>query len=243
MHALIEAGLITHVDGGQRSEHLIRLQGDPAKPYYWESGRDQIDRIVKRALTAASQGGVDRLALFAMVPIPLLAYLGACIGSKLGVTVFDRHRDDVGSDSWTWRTPDREATVFEVVAGGEDPEARDVVAQIAISGSATAGVLPDTFAGLPRIELHPSQGDGRAGLVESEADLAAAVRAWTDLLAKTETLYPKIERLHVIAAVPASVAVNMGRQRMRGAHPDLVIYELNDKEYIPTPPITDPEDD
>lgn len=243
MHAMIEAGLITHVDGGQRNEHLIRLQGNANKHYYWDSGRDQIDRIVKRALTAANRGEVDRLALFAMLPIPLLVYLGACIGSTLGVTVFDRHRDDVGSDSWTWRKPDRESTVFEIVEGEEDSEAREVVAQVAISGSATAGALPDVIAGLPRIELRPSHGDARVGLVESEADVTAAVRAWTDLLAKIETLYPKINTLHVIAAVPASVAVNMGRQRMRGAHPDLVIYELNDKEYIPTPPITDPEDD
>lgn len=242
MHAMIEAGLITHVDRGQRNEHVIQLQGSPRKSYYWEAGRDQIDDIVRRALVAAAKGEVERLALFAMAPIPLLVYLGAALGSKLGTTVFDKHRDDTGSDSWTWRQQKGEATAFEVVEDEEDPEATEVVAEVAVSGSATAGSVPPEIAGLPRIRLRPAKGGGRAGLVESEEDLAAVVRAWTDLLAKAETLYPKVKTLHVIAAVPVSVAVSMGRQRMRGAHPELVVYELDQKKYIRTPPITDPED-
>lgn len=243
MHAMIDARLVTHVDGGQRNEHLIRLQGAPNQSFYWDSGRAQIDRIAKRALIAASSGKVERLALFAMAPIPLLVYLGSRLGSKVGITVFDRHRDDVGSDTWSWRKPERGPTAFEIEASEGDSHATEVLAQIAVSGSASAGILPTGIEALPRIRLKPLGGEGRVGLIESEADLDAAVRAWTDLLAKVESLYPKVRTLHVVAAVPASVAVHMGRQRMPGAQPDLVVYELEKKNYNPTPPITDLEDD
>ena len=240
MHALIEAGLITHVDGGHRNELTIKLQGDPSKPYFWESGRDQIDTIFGRALTAAEAGKVERLAVFAMTPIPLLVYLGSRIGSKLATTVFDRHRDDTGSDSWAWRSTDHEPSSFEIVDDREDPEAAEVLAVVTISGSAKRGILPESLSALPTIRLEPADGDPRPGLVESAADLGSAKKAWTDLLARVETRYPSVQRLHVIAAVPASVAIHMGRERMRDAHPELVVYELLDGNYVATPPITDP---
>jgi len=239
MHALIEAGLITHVDGGHRNELTIKLQGDPSKPYYWESGRDQIDTIFGRAVMAAETGKVERLAIFAMTPIPLLVYLGSRIGSKLATTVFDRHRDDAGSDSWAWRNSDHKPSTFEIMEGQEDPQALEVLTVVTVTGSAKRGVLPEGLSALPTIRLQPADGDPRPGLVESVADLKSAKKAWTDLLAKIENRYPAVQRLHVIAAVPASVAIHMGRERMRDAHPELVVYELLDGNYVPTPPITD----
>lgn len=241
-HALVEEGLVAHVDGGLRSDVVVSLPPDLTKEYAWQFGRDQIDDAVKRIRRTIEGGADPDLSVFAIAPIPLLMYLGSALDDTSNVRLFERHRDDSAANAWAWRSGEtRAARTFELTIPTDD-STDALVVEVAVSGTARVGQRPAAVRGLPVARMEVAAVDPAPGVLATHADLDAAVAAWRQVLARIEMQCPHVRTLHVIAAVPASLAVNMGRSRMRGAHPDLVVYELVDGAYIPTPAITDPKD-
>lgn len=239
-HALAEAGLIVHVDGGHRADVLVRLPGDLTRSFVWDAARAAIDEGVLSLARWIEGGAESDISIFALAPIPMLVYLGACLDDVASVRVFDRHRDERDSDAWAWR-PDRDSrTEFTIAVQQEGAVEDGIVVEVAVSGDARAGRLPPELHSLPRIRIEPTTGLPRPGLIETLADLESATQAWANLLAQVERQWPGRRTLHVIAAVPASLAIRIGQRRMRDVHPDLVVYQLVGQEYVSTPAITDP---
>lgn len=68
-------------------------------------------------------------------------------------------------------------------------------------------------------------------LISTRAALEEFGRAWREALARIENDLPDVRKLHLIASVPAPVAIAMGRYRMRTAQPTMVVYQLTDEGY------------
>lgn len=51
------------------------------------------------------------------------------------------------------------------------------------------------------------------------------------LLSELEASHKNLRRLHVLAAVPVSAAVALGRVHDANVHPDLVVYDRIDGQY------------
>jgi hypothetical protein len=241
-HSLIEEGLIAHIDHGQRGDVVVTLPEDLTHEYAWKYARGQIDAGVRRVRKAIDLGADADLSVFALAPISLLVYLGAVLDDTSTVRVFDRHRDDHAAHAWTWRRTSQVPTLEFDVTVPDDAAADAVVVEVAVSGTARVGKLPADIVTLPRARMELCGQTPRTGVLETRADLAAATDAWARTLSEIERKCPSARTVHIIAAVPVSLAVNIGRRRMRGTHPEFVVYELNDGTYVPTPPITDPED-
>src|ERR1700754_3043108 len=79
---------------------LSQLEGsDEAESFRAETCK-RIDREIDRLKTGPLKR-VPRLAVFAIAPMSLLAYLGASIGDKIPTLLFQRHRGlEVGA--WRW---------------------------------------------------------------------------------------------------------------------------------------------
>lgn len=241
-HALVAEGLVAHVQDGMRSDVVVRLPADLTKGYAWQFGRDQIDAAVVRIRRAIDSGADADLSVFAIAPIPLLIYLGSALDDASTVRLFERHRDDTAANAWVWRQGVKRAARDFDLAVPEDESTDALVVEVAVSGTARVGELPPGIRQLPRARLQVAGIAPAPGVLETLADLDAASAAWRQLLAQVEGRCPAVRTLHIVAAVPASLAVNIGRARMRGAHPDFVVYELVDGVYAPTPTITDPKD-
>lgn len=241
-HSLIEEGLVAHVDHGQRGDVVVMLPKDLTEDYAWKYARHEIDAGVRRVRKAIELGADADLSVFALAPIPLLVYLGSVLDDTSTVRVFDRHRDDQAANAWAWRrTVEAPAPEFDITVP-DDAAAHAVVVEVAVSGTARVGKLPADIEELPRARMELRGKTPRTGVLETRADLAAATEAWARTLSEIERKCPSARTLHIIAAVPVSLAVNMGRRRMRGTHPEFVVYELNNGTYVPTPPITDPQE-
>jgi 5-methylcytosine-specific restriction endonuclease McrA len=237
--ALIDAGLVLHVEDGSRGDVVIDLDGDLTPRYAWQLGRDRIDKVLKKLCDAAATASQqpDHIAVFALAPIPLLVYLGARLDDTTTVTVFDRHRGQADR-SWCWPDPAAEGPRFEVNADNPpDRAANDVVATLNVSGTVRDKNIPAGLSNWPGIGLHPVDTTPQPGLIGSERCLETATTAWRELLARVEATWPNTERLHLLAAVPASLAVRLGSHIMRTAHWDTIVYQLTDRGYIATPPI------
>ena len=86
---------------------------------------------------------------------------------------------------------------------------------------------PEELQQLPTLRLRAAGGP-RIPLIRSRADLHEFVAVWREALQTIEERLPRVRRLHLLAATPVSASIELGRHRMRHAHPEFVVYQLVD---------------
>lgn len=231
--ALVEANLFVHVEDGWRGDVEIRFDGDLSATYAWDLAKAQIDKGLRRLSDDAQRSAnpPDHIAVFALAPIPVLVYLGSRLDDKLTIQVFDHHRGRT-TGAWCWGQQAGEPVLFGVHTDNvRDITVTDVVAALSVSGTVRDKHLPEHLKGLPTITIEPVGVTPKPGLIDSEATLHLAAAAWAELLGKVEALWPNAQRIHLLAAIPASLAVRVGGHRMRDAQADLVTYQLTQGGY------------
>jgi hypothetical protein len=231
--ALVEANLFVHVEDGWRGDVEIRFDGDLSATYAWDLAKAQVDKGLRRLTDDAQRSAnpPDQVAVFALAPIPVLVYLGSRLDDKLTIQVFDHHRGRT-TGAWCWGEPTGEPVLFDVRTDNlHDTTVTDVVAVLSVSGTVRHKNLPEPLRGLPTICLEPVGVTPQPGLIDSEATLHLAAAAWAELLGRVEALWPNAQRIHLLAAIPASLAVRVGGHRMRDAQADIVTYELTQDGY------------
>ena len=103
---------------------------------------------------------------------------------------------------------------------------------VGVTAPIDADLIPSELAGFPIISLRPAQPAG-TDVIAGPLGLAVFSSAWRKTLASGESLFPKTKLVHVIAAVPAVAAIEMGRAHMRDAQPPLAIYQRTaDATYV-----------
>lgn len=237
--ALVDSNLVAHVQDGWRSDIIIALDDEPSTEADWLRGRSQIDRGLESLARGINEGAIDHISVFALTYIPWLVYLGARLDDVLSVEVFEKHRGG-GNRAWCWLDAAGGPREFDSTVTGEDADtATDVLVIANLTGTVSESRIPTDLKVLPRVVLAPVGATPAAGLLRTKADLKAASDEWMRLLGQVEAHWPAATRLHVIGAIPASLAVRMGMHRMKTAHAELVVYHRSHDRYLPTPPITD----
>lgn len=225
--ALIEARRAPYSVDGRQIRIEIDLTDPESELWVWQRGCQRIDEAVARLEADTSGGAVDHVSIFALAPIPLLTYLGHRLDDKYGVEI--HRRDRVDSDTaWCWPKDKKPDTEFTTSIDDSEPDAGEAVVLVSVSGTVTRDRIPLDLAKLPVLELHPDGALPSLDAIGSRADLERFSVAWRELLALVEQRLPQARTLHVLAAVPAPAAVNMGRYRVRGVSPALVMYQRTD---------------
>lgn len=199
---------------------------------YWQAARAAIDEVIDHKLKAAvGREDVRHLSVFAFARLPLLVYLGSKIDDTFEVSIFQRHRHD---ESWDWS--DGQPVAFAVEAAGNLAE--EAVLILNVSGTISAGEIPEAVAGLPRYVLSPIATAPDKDLITSRETLVAFAIELRRLLSSLEVPAKTVRRLHVLAALPLSAAVALGRVHHAGVNPNLVLYDRADGRYAPVLEIT-----
>jgi hypothetical protein len=68
-------------------------------------------------------------------------------------------------------------------------------------------------------------------VINSASTLEEFTSVLRQLLSELEASHKAMQRLHVLAAVPVSAAVTLGRVHDANVHPTLVIYDRTDGQY------------
>lgn len=203
----------------------VDLPDAETNEWSWPKAAENLDRAVERVAEAVAAGDCEVVAVMALAPIPVLTYLGSRLDDKTEMIVFPRRRtDDVASWSWPADTT-REPVKFLVSAGRPNPATSDVCLLVNVSGTISGEFLPEPLREAPRFVIEPNGATPSPDLIASRADLASFAGAWRDALASIEASWPNVLRVHVLAAVPLTAAIAMGRHHMRDVHPDLHLYQ------------------
>ena len=203
---------------------------DETSPDYWQHAAAQIDRVIDHKLRdEVTSGTVDHVSVFAFARLPLLVHLGSKLDDTFATDVYDSHRT---TGSWEWPTAEAAAR-FDTSAPANPSDADEAVLILNVSGSIADKEVPTALAGLPRWTLELANATPSPGPLRSAADLARFSVAVRDLLAEVERQAKQTQRLHVLAALPLSAAVELGRVHDAHVHPRLAVYNRADGVYAP----------
>lgn len=222
--ALRRAGLTGMGADTRTGAFEVDLRHDERSSWTWDASKKAIDEAVARAQEAIAAHDTAVLSVFAIAPIPTLVYFGAALDDKIETRLFPRKRgDDV--DVWTWPETSGKAQSFDLhVCDDGSPDVLDVVALVDVTATVDESRIPQELETAPIVRLAVA-GDPGPDALASPTDLDAFARGWRDLLSKVESRWPALQRLHLIAAVPTTAAITLGRHRMRGVHPTFVVYQ------------------
>ncbi len=208
---------------------LTKLAGErEGSLRYWEDAKALINEVIDGPLTdGVRRGEIRHVSLLAFARTPLLVCLGSRLDDAYEVAVFQRRRD---SQSWEWA--EGPAIAFAIT---EPPatDAGEAVLVLNVTGTIQPGELPADLAAFPRFMIDPVSVMPFPDLVSTRQTLLNFEAAVRELLARVEAGHKGIRRLHVMAALPISGAVALGRARDATVHPALLVYHRSDGRYLP----------
>jgi hypothetical protein len=207
---------------------------DEAQDYYWRAGAEAI-RLKTETLYEQTfeTGPVRHVSVFALGPIPLLVLLGTRISDKVPATLYQRHR---GTEDWKWKERGELVSyATRIIRRGSDQTA--VALLLSLSGRIRKNDLPtgidDRFT-VREIKIVGVEPTPRF------LDLEESLRAFRDEFMRTirsiVASHPGLERIHLFPAVPAPVAVAVGRELMPKRDPAVLVYDYDKRGggFIPT---------
>lgn len=212
---------------GERDVVRIDLNSVPEEPTdaYWSTARRTIERESSRLHSGVFEGGPARhVSVFAIAPIPLLVFLGRLISDKVPSTLYQRHRS---SQEWRWKDSGPVIDfVTRSVQTGSDPT--KVALVMSVSGRVPASDLaPHVDADFTVYELSPRGCEPGLQLLGREDSLRACQAAFLGALRHIVTNHQGATQLHLFPAIPAPVAVMVGRDLLPKRDPTVVLYDFN----------------
>ncbi|WP_197410635.1 SAVED domain-containing protein [Arthrobacter sp. EPSL27] len=239
--ALRHEGLTGMGEDTRNGYFEIPLPDPESAVWSWARAEELINKTVARVFEAIGAEDTSVLSVFAIAPVPVLIYLGSRLDDKTETVLHRRRREDA-VDTWAWPPAGAMAThpafvVEEMPMPGVASVAdavEGVVVLVSVSARVNPERIPNALAGMPVWELRPETPAPGPDLIGSRAALSAFAESWRGALSLLEATYPNASKVHLIAAVPNTAAVAMGRHHMRVAQPDLVLYQRNsDGSYEP----------
>lgn len=196
---------------------------------YWS----MLARTTRTKFNDIFKNGTNRrdykhVSLFALAPIPLLAYLGSLIGDIESVDLYQKHR---GKSGWKWKD---ESDNFRM-------EHYRVVNPVKHNAKAKNAILISISGMVDRKKVLELIGKDcnlyeiaavKTGLdfLSSRLKLEMFCREYRQLLGNIRDMNGHNKELHLFCAAPSPVAVECGRAVLPKCDPPLRVYDFNKRK-------------
>jgi len=194
--------------------------GDIGTKNYYES----IAKDIKNKVSAAfSSEEIKHVSVFALAPIPLLAYLGHCLSNKVKTELYQRHRTT--PETWKWPKKQGESQFeFKKIKNAKNKE---VALIIELSGSIGLSDLPKKIAGNSNVyRISLKQETPTPTFLKSKKTLNNFKNIY-QLAIRTINKEKKPKTIYLFPAVPAPIAVLCGKELLKKIDPDILIFDNN----------------
>jgi hypothetical protein len=197
---------------------------DRADTTYWRAACSAIDADIDRLKnTKPRENRTLRLSVFALGPIPLLIFLGSKLNDKQDVDIYQRHRLP---ETWTWNEGPGDA---RFVTRQLTNEGEKVALLVNVSGTNSAEFVAKSMGPSKVYELTLDGQLPSLSVLRTRADLDRFTAAYMHALTTIRANHPTLEKLHLFPAVPAPVAIVMGRNRLPKVDPPLLVYDRDQR--------------
>lgn len=214
------------------TDHAIRvdlseLDLTEQDPTFWQVAQLHAQRRLAAVVASTDATGrpINHLSIFGFASIPVLIYCGSLIRDLITADVFQRHRSPA---SWEWAAFDNDGfnytTTYPEAAVPKGP----VAINISLSGHIHQHEIDRALA-----EPLPTYGITIATpsptFLRAKEQLELFTLAWRNLLSRVRQEHGDCCEIHLFAAVPVLVAIEIGRPLLPKVDPVLHVYNL-DKE-------------
>jgi hypothetical protein len=200
------------------------LRVAPSMADGWEAAATFQDELVGCAIER-SRHLRPRFAVFCMSPIPLAIHLGYLLSDRVQVEMFQWDRDGA---TWSWGFG-RQGTVTTTGIPQQDVDAEDAQIRVSIS----APVRREDcllFTGHLTLDVEVRADVPDVQWLQQPEQIATVCKAFRTVLAALRARAPALKRIHVFAAVPAGVAVGLGRTVNPRMNPPVELYEFDSRK-------------
>jgi hypothetical protein len=207
---------------------------DTSDAGYWKTATACIDRKVDRLYSLPVRPDrTIRVSVFALAPIPALIHLGARLSDKITVDLYQRHRNP---ETWQWHNePGQAEYITRTVREGTD--LASVALLLNLSGANRIASLPDFVDERFSVyEITLQDGEPNPLFLRCRSDLDRLHDEYIRVMSMIRDSHPGLEFLHLFPAIPAPVAVMVGRSRLPKVDPTLRVYDRDKRAggFVPT---------
>jgi hypothetical protein len=207
---------------------------DDSTQYYWRAGADAIASKMRNMYDQSFESGpVRHVSVFALGPIPLLVFLGSLLSDKVPLTLFQRHRD---AEGWRWKERG-DIVGYDLRRLRQGGDGAAVALLLSLSGRVKLRDLPSEID--DRYSIYEITLAGRPpnpGFLAIEESLQEFRRVYMGAVREIVASHGAFARLHLFPALPAPVAVAIGRDLMPKRDPAVLVYDYDKRVggFIPT---------
>ncbi len=200
-------------------------EGDPE--FYAQTARF-VERRLRRDLEnglGPSGKPLNHLSIFALAPIPALIHFGKQLGDIVSADVYQRHRD---TNDWRWKALGDECFDYTVIRPNEYAASNPRIAlNLSLSGTIHPAEVEHAM-GMP-VPMYTMTIDApNRTFLRSKEQLELFRNEWYRLLSEIRRDQGQDCELHLFAAIPNSVAIEIGRSLLPKSDPALHVYD-NDR--------------
>lgn len=197
---------------------------------YWDRSESYILQQAQGIRAAAEAADDPAIAFFGLAEVPHLIALGAYVGDERRVRLHDLYGED-----WVW--PETEQTVTLREPKGLPSERVSVSSEVVVRVEVTYPVTDDDVNAVVSPDRYDDVTIGVAaparGVVQSARDVEAIRGQVREALGALRTHYPRLQRIHLVCAAPASVCFAVGQElQIRNGVP-VVTYRHRSREDGP----------
>jgi hypothetical protein len=201
----------------------------------WETAKAKIKNDIDRALSVGNNEHKEsHLSVFAMAPIPVLAFLGYTLGNIINADIYIKRREQ------PWHVSSSIPQLsLKVLKPTSSQKAKLVGLSIAISDQPTLSDIKKHIGSAPLYTIKPK----KSGLdhIACREDLEAFRKLYRETLDDILQIHGKQCVIHLFGAMPTCAAVVCGRELLHGSDPVVVMYEHISQEegYLPVLKLND----
>ncbi len=191
-------------------------------------------RVIEKKIKSHFEEGIDEQAIkhisvFAIGPMPLLMFLGKCIGDTIPADLYQAHRNiDDTSRTWSWCEEQEKQPFYFVnpicVNENSDKVAIILALSDAIKKNKYANLVDKTFSLYEITIENPSP-----HFLKNPKQLERFSNEYRKLLNEVQATHGRRCKVFILPAVPVSIAVECGRVILPTKDPEIFACEYYDQ--------------
>lgn len=186
---------------------------------YWNDLDNQLYEKVKVIESSILEEYPNiNISVFSLAPMPLIIKLGALLGDKIDIDVYQKYREP---DTWVWlednKTNDFTFRVREISEG------KDIVLILSLTDNISEDRALDVIS--PSVVYTINARTYGVNSIKSKKDLESFWFVYQQVCNEILNKYGNDCIIHVFPSMPVSAAFEVGRRRMPNAYPKMMIYD------------------
>jgi hypothetical protein len=200
---------------------------DRTNPLEWNSTAEEIEKRIRSLKQDGYEGKpVEHVSIFGIGPMPLLMYMGKCIGDTVSADLYQAHRDiSDNQKNWTWKNGPV-SLPFQVKTRFDNKSTTTVAVLLSISDHIHDDKLGQEInescavyeIGIPEPGVHA---------ISHPQQVEAFSKVFRKLLSDIQAHHGVDCEVHLLPAIPVSLAIECGRVLLPTKDPVIWVWEFD----------------